>query len=165
MTNDPNDHLLEVLAATWQRRPLHPLTAYWLQRGVVHTFRTGDSLDSALGLSAVGRRSAQRQLAMTVRDMHLKAALAAVVVNQDVSTWERCRRLAPLAAGFMVDWKRHRVLAHAPASWPAWKRHVFLAAQCDLALPTSPRGLRDVAQRTPLYSLNDGKENMLHLIS
>lgn len=161
VTDDPAENLAELFSAVWERRRPHMLAERWFIVGVLRAAREGEQLDIALGLNGPGIRTIQRRLIMGRRDAHLRAALRAVALAGDVSDWRRCLRLTPLLVGFMRTWDRTKRLTDPSPDWPEWKREVFRAAQCDVPLPRTAGGLRGVLLRTPPFSLNDGKENML----
>ena len=161
MTDDPVDNLSELFSAVFEKRRPHMLAERWFIVGVLRASREGEQLDFALGLNSPGIRTLRRRLMMARRDAHLRAALRATALAEGVSDWCCCRRLAPLLVGFMRTWDRTKRLTDPAPDWPEWKREVFRAAQCDVPLPRTAGGLRGVLLRTPPFSLNDGKENML----
>lgn len=117
--------------------------------------RRGDSLDETLGLAAAGKRSLQRRLLTLQRDQYLCAALAAVCIDENLSGWQRCKRLAPLIMKFdALDWKRARRALHPPSDWPSWKQALFRAAQTDIPLPTTPERLYQIMKSAPQDSFS-----------
>jgi len=161
VADDPADNLAELFSAVCEGRLPHLLAKRWFIMGVLRVAREGEQLDRALGLKGDGIRTLQRRLMMVRRDRHLRAALQAVALTDGLSDWARCQRLAPLVVGFMRTWRSTRRLTDPAPDWPAWKREVFRAAQCDIPLPRTAGGLRDVLVRTSPCSLNDGKDNLL----
>ena len=144
----PADHMAEVLDAAASGRAIRLDAARWLVGGIGAAVRRGDTLDAALGLSSPGRRSLQRQLLTLTRNAHLVRALRLVSVDEDLGTWPRCERLAPLVAAFMATaWPRVRRLDHVPGDWPAWRVALFHAARTDLDLPRTAGGLFALAQQ------------------
>ncbi|AFU44985.1 hypothetical protein C380_06375 [Acidovorax sp. KKS102] len=141
----------------------------WAIRGIESAVRTGASLDEALGLKAVGRRSVAQQLDTVNRDMHLLAALASMSVDVRVSEWELCQRLAARIRSFaLLKWARHCREASPPEGWPEWERHVFMAAKLapgstatDAKLPTSPSRLFEIARSNPHYSPSHASVKLL----
>lgn len=141
----------------------------WAIRGIESAVRTGASLDEALGLKAVGRRSMAQQLDTVNRDMHLLAALASMSVDVRVSEWELCQRLAARIRSFaLLKWARHCHEASPPEGWPEWECHLFMAAKLapgstatDAKLPTSPSRLFEIARSNPHYSPSHASVKLL----
>lgn len=160
--NGPVDFLGEVFAAASAGRPIAPDAATWLVGGISAAVRRGDSLDASLGIAASGRHSMQRQLLMLLRDRHLMLALEAVCVSARETDWGRCTRLAPLLRSFLADsWPAVKRLADPPAHWPEWRVQLFRAAATDIDLPTTPRGLYNVAVKRGGACLGHGRRAML----
>lgn len=134
-----------------------------LAHAIRHAASTGERLDTALGLSAAGRRSMQRRVATWQRNRFLAAAVAATAVTETASTWQRCERLAPLATAFAAS-REYRATRYAPGpreDWPAWQRFVWLALSTDVPLPSSPRQLYDIVQRAGPYSSHSDPVSLL----
>lgn len=161
MTDDPADNLAELFSAVQQGRRPHMLAARWFTMGVLRAIREGDSLDGALGLKAAGVPSLKRRFLTMRRDGHLCAALRAVALEDGLSDWARCQRLAGLLPGFARAWVHAQRMPEPPADWPTWKCEVFRAAQCGIGWPQSAGGLHALLQRTPPYSLKTDPGNML----
>ena len=143
-----------------EHRQPHTTARLWFLNGTLRALRRDESLDTALGLRGPGRRTLQGRLRLQVRNGHLRAAVQAVAVDPELSDWQRACRLAPLVRRFMADvWPRSRTLDAPLADWPDWKAHVWHAARCDIALPTSARALYEAVTKAPAYSQhsNDGK--------
>lgn len=129
---------------------------------ILRAIRKGESIDTAIGLSAAGVRTLRTRMLMLQRDKALQAALAAVAIDEDVSDWERCRRLAPLLRRFIAVARPMAGRVSTPlVDWPEWKKAAFVAMATGLNLPTSPRGLLDVAQRRGEYSSREFGVNLL----
>jgi hypothetical protein len=138
----------------------------WLADGIARAVRRGDRLDASLGLAAPGQDSMQRKLLAILRNGFLVDAISSVAIDARISEWSRCKRLAPLLRHFVADvWPRVRMLSGPPCDWPTWKRSTFYAAQTDLDLPTSVRGLHDIVKSTRLYSSHRRAATLLtHLL-
>lgn len=127
-----------ILSAVALGTSLGPFELDWLMQGLLASLREGRPLDDCLGLCGRGRGRLRERTLLRQRDELLCLALEAVASSDDVTDWERCTRLAPLAKRFMDrEWRRVRVLPEPAADWPAWKRFVFLAAQIDPDLACS----------------------------
>lgn len=119
-----------------------------LATAILSAVRGGQTLDESLGLAGIGTRSVRRQLLMVRRDLFLADALEAVALDDRVSDWSRCQRLAPLVRDFMAyDWPTARFAAPC-ADWPGWRIDLYKAAQTGLDLPLSPQGLLAALHRT-----------------
>lgn len=129
---------------------------------ILRAIREGESIDAAIGLSAAGVRTLRTQLLMLKRDRALLTALGAVALDQEVSNWERCRRLAPLLRRFVaVARPMAGRMSAPPVDWPEWKKAAFAAMTTGLDLPTSARGLDNVVKRMRGYSLRETGANLL----
>jgi hypothetical protein len=129
---------------------------------ILRAIRKGESIDTAIGLSGAGVRKLRTQLLMLQRDRALVAALAAVALDQDVSDWDRCCRLALELRRFVAVARPMSGRLSAPlADWPEWKKASFVAMKTGLDLPTSARGLSDVAKRMGEYSSRESGANLL----
>lgn len=139
---DPDDLLAEVLVAVYEGRPVAGVAREWLIMGVLDAVDRGDRLDVCLGLTRTGARPLQTRLLKIERDRQLLAAVRGVAIGPELSDWQRCGRLAPLALRFMADvWPKCRRLSAPPATWPAWKTALFWAAGTGLEVPTSRSAL------------------------
>nr|WP_297357120.1 hypothetical protein [uncultured Caldimonas sp.] len=144
-------------------KPLPVPTADALIVAILECARHGTSLDSSLGLSGPGIRSLQSRVRRLQRNHHLHQAARAVAVDDALSDWQRCERLAQCIKRFeAAEWMRVRGLQITPSDWPAWKPHVLRAMQTQLAVPKTAKGLHKVLTETPLYS---GSEEGLRLLS
>jgi hypothetical protein len=134
-----------------------------LALAIRRTAATGDTLDSCLGISAAGRRSLQRRIARCRRDEAIVLAVGVVAIDEGLSDWQRCQRLAPLLAAFTNgrDWKETRYQPGPPDSWPAWKRLAWIAAATDEPIPTSARQLFEIVKRARGYSPHDAGVRLL----
>jgi hypothetical protein len=159
---DAVELLTDLFASAWDREPLDPVVAAWLQRGILEAVRRNETLDQALGLSGRGMESLQARLLRMQRNRHLARARDVVALEDSVKAWARCCRLAPLVKAFMCDtWPSARRLLDPPADWPAWKRSVFRAAQTGLELPRTARGLYGALNEIPPFSLHCEHEIVL----
>jgi len=142
----------------------------WLVDGAAAFVRKGGSLNGHLGLSPRGVSALPARIDKRVRDAALLRALDAVALDgADVSTWERCKRLAPLIVSFAaVDWPRVARANRPPVDWPAWKAALFDAAQAspgstprDPKLPRTPTRLNQLAKSNTPFSFHSASATVL----
>ena len=144
-------------------QPMPPEARQHLAGAIRHCAVTGDRLDRALGLADAGMRSLQTRLALHRRNQHLLDAVRSVALDEGVSDWQRCKRLAPLVTAFAAG-REYRATRYAPAppdGWAAWKRHTWRALATDAGLPSSARQLYEIVRRADAYSLHDRGVNLL----
>lgn len=159
---DPDDLLGELFATIFYRRPMSVFQRGWLEKGILRAIRSGDSLDACLGLSAVGQDSLQRRLLMRQRNQHLADALDAVALDDRVSRWQRCLRLAPEVQRFMgLTWRQTKSLSAPLDEWPTFKKCLWHAACTDCALPETAHGLRRAVEKISDYSRNASGAKLL----
>lgn len=144
---DGADVIGNLLAHLVESHPIDPLTSEAIVIAILRAVRRGESLYEAFGLSAAGRRSLQRRLLTLQRDRHLIEAVSACALDESLSTWMRCKRLAPLIRQFVrAEWPRVRRLAQPLSDWPEWKHALFLAARSDIPLPQTPERLYQITK-------------------
>jgi len=152
-SSNPDDLLGTLLYELMHDMSLSTLVRHWLLKGILRAIRRGESLDVALGLAGAGKFTLQNRLLMIRRNEHLAAAVAAVSLDADVSTWERCCRLAPEVERFVSHtWPTAKKRATAPDDWPTFKKRLWDAACTDLPLPETPGGLYYAQKQTPVFS-------------
>lgn len=160
--DDVLDLLAEVLEASVEGRPLGHQAGQWLAFGIRAAVRRAEPLEVSLGLAGPGKRSLQRQLLTLRRDMHLLRAIKVVAIEEGITDWQRCKRLAPLISQFMhCTWPKAKRYAIAPSDWPTWKVEVFGAACTDIELPRSSRGLYNLVQADARCSIHSRKATLL----
>ena len=136
--------------------PLDVETREWLGRGIL-TYIRGEksSLDAALGLSTAGQRGIRTILLLSVRNAHLCESLNSIALDESVSTWGRCQRLANQVGRLIPVWDARRGSLHNPLDgWPTWQRSLFLAWQAGLDIPGTAEGLLSITKSTSRYSFN-----------
>ncbi|HQC94578.1 MAG TPA: hypothetical protein PK306_02580 [Aquabacterium sp.] len=161
--SDPVERLAELfLAVAWGKAvpPTDP-TRFWFAKGVMKAVRTGGSLDEALGLTGAGRRELRTRLQQVRRDELIAEAVAAVALDDALSEWARCLRLAEEVARLQRAWPRVQALADPPSDWPACRRLLFAAAKVGKDLPQTAHGLRRALARNRAYSRNAAATKML----
>lgn len=152
---DPDDLLGAMMHDLWNGRPVNPLSRWWFERGVLRSIRRGEPLDAALSLSGVGRLSLQARLLLIRRNEYLAAAAEAVALDDTVTQWQRCIRLADEAKRFMeATWPTTKRLAGPPEDWPTFKKWLWFAACSDLGLPNSAGGMRGALLQNTPFSQN-----------
>lgn len=152
-SSDADDLLGSLLDDLMHGRPLNPLTRHWLLKGILRAIRRGESLDTALMLNGAGKSTLQNRLLMIRRNEHLAAAVAAVSLDANVSTWERCCRLAPEVVRFVRQvWPTAKKRPTPPDDWPTFKKCLWDAACTDLPLPATPGGLFYAQKQTTPFS-------------
>ena len=159
---NPDDLLGELFAAIFYKRPLGPLTRWWLQKGILRAIRRNESLDEALSLKGSGRDTLQRRLLMMRRNQHLAEAIGATAFDEQVSDWQRCLRLAPEVQQFMsTTWPKTMRLSAPLDDWPSFKKCLWHAACSDLSLPESAHGLKRVLEQSRGYSCKNTGATLL----
>lgn len=151
-------------ALVFEGRTLPPYAADWLLQGLLRALRQGIPVDQALGLSGPGLEPLALRIRRMQRDLHLADAALAVTLDDGLSLWARCKRLAPLVKQFETRlWSRAAVQhLQAPLSdWPIWQCHVFLAFRTGLSVPSSASGLNERLAKTPHFSPNTSTATVL----
>lgn len=157
-TKQPVDNLFFLLDLLFSDEDLKPSsTSYqWLRSGILKCITQGDggSLDRALGLAVCGSRHISYQLKLRVRNAYLVESVKLIALNERVSDWERCKRLALKLNQLAAFWDAHpRVLSFD--NWEGWKVNLYNAWAIGCGLPTTARGLYAVIENNPcsLHSL------------
>ena len=148
--------LANMFQSAMAHEPLDVVTREWFVRGVL-TYIRGEksSLDAALGLSTAGQRSIRTIILLDIRNGHLCASLSSIALDESVSTWERCQRLAHQAGRLIPVWDARRGSLHDPLDdWPTWQRSLFLAWKTGLEIPGTPEGLMSITKSTTRYSFS-----------
>lgn len=159
---NPDDLLAELLDDLLHKRPINRLSAWWLERGILSAIRRDQSLDESLALAGRGRDSLHRRLMMLRRNHYLNLAAQATAIDEDVTSWERCKRLADQIKRFKLQaWPKTRYLAGPPDEWPTFKKCLWAAAACDIALPESPYSIRKIVEQKGTFSCNNRGAKLL----
>lgn len=149
----PDDCLGNLLAHLALDQPLSASTREWATRGILQTIRRREPMEAALRLAGPGLEDLGARLARIQRDQYITQALAAVALDDGITDWQRCTRLAPLVARFTADiWPKTKRLHAPPDTWPEYKKALWHAAATDCTLPESPRALLDVLKRNGGFS-------------
>ncbi len=163
MIVDPTAHLARLLACAIDGSPLDDATCKWLQSGILGLIQSGGSLDRHLGLKApVGRMARfDDQLWAFKRAAHLAAAMDCMALHQNVGHWERAKRLAPEIERFNRTWSITRHASEPDPTWPAVRRHLWLAASTGRDLPTTAQGIYKAVNKMGLFSDGASGRKML----
>lgn len=133
----------------------------WFLNGVRRAMSERCGLDRALGLSGAGLRRLQARAWQVRRDALVAQAAEAVALDQDLTEWARCQRLAEEVAHLHRAGGRVRGLADPPAEWPACRQYLFRASKLCGSLPQTAEGLRLALKRNRAYSLRTASMMML----
>lgn len=159
---DADSKLGELLACCLEGGPLPAIVRGWLINGILDCARRDQPLDESLGLSGPGRPTLQKRLQMVKRDAHLVQAFEAVAVDDRVTDWTRCTRLASEAQRFSeVAWPKTRRLSAPDPDWPAFKKSLWLACATDLPLPKSASRIRAIVLQNTGFSQNANGSKIL----
>lgn len=155
--------LADLLVSMIEGNAVSPVAREWLVKGALAYVRgEADSLDAALGLSSSGRRHLRTVALHSARDRLLLDALDCIALDEAVSTWERCQRLAAEVRKLIPLWDRHYAnQASAAADWPTWKKSLFMAWRTGIDVPRTANGLQAATKRTPHYSFCYSSMTML----
>jgi hypothetical protein len=150
---EPLEMLGDLLGSLIDGRTPYATTNQWFRTGVVRALRDDLPLEQALGLvSPDGGRGGTlaRQARMLQRDEHLRHALRLVAIDDEVSTWRRCVRLAEEIERFQrADWPAYRHRDCPPDHWTPLRWALWSALRVGLGVPISPEGLHRIAKQTP----------------
>jgi hypothetical protein len=156
------DRLGLLLGSLSRNEPIPVQAAEWLRQGVIKALRKGEAIDVSLGLSGVGCRSLQGKVWMHQRALQLIRAVQSVAVDEVLSDWQRCVRLAPLVCRFMRSTWPQVIRLDAPLhGWPDWKVHVFYAARTDMRLPTTAAGLHLIVKANAVFPVEKKPATLL----
>jgi hypothetical protein len=136
----------------------------WLKDGIFKYMRDDNqlSLDRSLGLAVCGSRHASTQLTNRVRNHYLILAINHISLDDELSDWARCMRLADQVKRLCPVWTAHEVKI-SDRNWPAWKIYLHQAWLTDVGIPGTPRGLYSVKENST-YSLHDDELIMYQTI-
>lgn len=155
----PVARLASLLDSLFHSQPITPDVKEWLVTSFLHYLHHGGEypLDRFLGLAPIeaGQSSLSTRLGLLKRDLHLIDALQQIGLNESVSRWGRCQRLALENSKFESrTWKLYRHLKDPPASWPEWQQSLFLAYKTGVTVPRTENGLYDILKRVGGVSFN-----------
>ena len=121
----------------------------WLKMSLIKYITQGGSLslDKSLGLAVCGSRHISTQLGLRVRNIYLAESVRLIAFNEDLSDWERCKRLAPKINQLSAFWHIHHV-REVDLAWDGWKIQLHHAWAVGCGLPTSIRGIYAVIENS-----------------
>ena len=155
----PVARLASLLDSLFRSQPITPDTKEWMVNALLHYLSHGGEypLDRFLGLAPIeaGRSSLSTRLGLLKRNLHLTDALQQIGLNESVSRWGRCQRLARENSKFEGrTWKLYRHLKDPPASWPDWQQSLFLAHKTGVPVPQTEHGLYGILKQVDGVSFN-----------
>jgi hypothetical protein len=136
----------------------------WLDNGILKYMVDGgeSTLDKSLGLAVCGSRHASTQLANRVRNHYLILAINHISLDDELSDWAKCGRLAEQVNKLCPFWQTHKVKV-TDINWPTWKVYLHQAWLTDIGIPGTARGLYSVKENST-YSLHDDELIMYQTI-
>jgi len=137
-------------------------SAEWLLRGLHKYIRTRGrlSLDQALGLAMSGSSHVSTQLALIFRDQYLAAAVELISLDLDVSTWQRCQRLAVGAGRIIPCWEAHPAMIDTN-TMQGWERSLYHAWAMGQGMPGTAHGILAAINRNAGSSIKTDHLKML----
>jgi len=155
----PVARLASLLDSIFYNQPITPDVREWLLKSFLHYLRHGGEypLDRFLGLAPIdaGTSSMSTRLGLFKRNHHLMGALRNIALDDSVTGWGRCKRLAGEITKFEGrTWKLYRHLPEPVASWPVWQQDLFRAYKTDLRIPLTAHGLYGILKQNEGVSFN-----------
>lgn len=155
----PVARLASLLDSIFHNQPITPDVREWLLKAFLHYLHHGGEypLDRFLGLAPVdaGTSSLSTRLGLLKRNLHLAAALRSVALDESVTNWGRCQRLAGEIRKFEGHvWALYRHLPEPPESWPEWQQDLFRAYQTGVRTPRTVHGLYAIVNQIDGVSFN-----------
>lgn len=155
----PVARLASLLDSLFHHQPITPDVREWLLKAFLHYLHHGGEypLDRFLGLAPIdaGTSSLSTRLGLLKRNLHLAAALRSIALDESVTGWGRCRRLAGEIAKFEGRvWKLYRRLPEPPDNWPEWQQDLFRAYQTGMRIPRTAHGLYAIVNQIDGVSFN-----------
>ena len=155
----PVARLASLLDSIFSNQPITPDVREWLLKAFFHYLRHGGEypLDRFLGLAPIdaGTSSLSTRLGLLKRNLHLEEALRKIALDDSVTGWGRCQRLAGEIAKFEGHtWKLYRHLPDPPESWPAWQQALFHAYKTCVRIPRSAHALYKILNQIEGVSFN-----------
>ena len=157
--------LASLLDSVFNNQPITPDVRSWLIKSLFHYLHHGGEypLDRFLGLAPIdaGTSSLSTQLRLFKRNLYLAEALREIALDESMTRWGRCQRLASEIKKFDGHiWKLYRHLPEPPESWPAWQKNLFLAYK-TCAVPQTANGLYKIVNRINGVSFNSPGEKLI----
>ena len=155
----PEARLASLLDSIFHNQPITPDVREWLIKAFLHYLHHGGEypLDRFLGLAPIdaGKSSLSTRLGLLKRNLHLVDSLHNIALDDSVSNWGRCQRLAGEISKFESrTWKLYKHLLDPPSDWPAWQQALFLAYKTGLRVPQTPHALHNIINQVDGVSFN-----------
>jgi hypothetical protein len=162
----PVARLASLLDSLFNNQPISPDTREWLLKAFLHYLHHGGEypLDRFLGLAPIdaGTSSLSTRLGLLKRNLHLVASLRNIALDDSVTGWGRCQRLAREITKFEGrTWKLYRQLPEPPESWPEWQQDLFRAYKTGLRVPRTAHALHGIVKQIEGVSFNSPGERLL----
>ena len=155
----PETRLASLLDSIFYNQAITPDVREWLLSAFLHYLRHGGEypLDRFLGLAPIdaGKSSLSTRLGLLKRNLFLVEALRKIALDDSVTGWGRCQRLAGEVSKFESrTWKLYRHLPEPLASWPEWQQELFHAYKTGLRVPQSAHALYGILNQVGEVSFN-----------
>lgn len=155
----PVARLASLLDSIFLNQPITPDVREWLLKAFLHYLRHGGEypLDRFLGLAPIdaGTSSLSTRLGLFKRNLHLMDALRKIALDDSVTGWGRCKRLAGEITKFEGrTWKLYRHLPEPTPSWPVWQQDLFRAYKTGVRIPRSAHALHKIINQNKGVSFN-----------
>ena len=155
----PVERLASLLDSIFNHQNITPDVREWLLKAFLHYLRHGGEypLDRFLGLAPIdaGTSSLSTRLGLFKRNRHLMDALHNIALDDSVTGWGRCKRLAGEITKFEGrTWKLYRHLPEPVASWPAWQQDLFRAYKTGVRIPLTAHALHGILKQNDGVSFN-----------
>ncbi|OGT17902.1 MAG: hypothetical protein A3J49_04380 [Gallionellales bacterium RIFCSPHIGHO2_02_FULL_57_16] len=155
----PVARLASLLDSLFHSQPITPDVREWLIKSFLHYLHHGGEypLDRFLCLAPIdaGTTSLSTRLGLLKRNLHLAAALRSIALDESVTGWGRCQRLAGEIKKFEGRlWKLYRQLPEPPNNWPEWQQDLFRAYQTGVRIPRTAHGLYAIVNQIDGVSFN-----------
>lgn len=155
----PVARLASLLDSVFHNQPISPDVREWLLKALLHYLHHGGEypLDRFLGFAPIdaGTSSLSTRLGLFKRNLHLVEALRKIALDDSVTGWGRCQRLAGEITKFDGHtWKLYRQLPEPPESWPVWQQDLFRAYQTGVRMPRTAHALYKILNQIEGVSFN-----------
>ena len=155
----PVMRLASFMDSIFYNQPISPSVREWLLKAFLHYLHHGGEypLDRFLCLAPIdaGTTSLSTRLGLLKRNLHLAAALRSIALDESVTGWGRCQRLAGEIKKFEGRlWKLYRQLPEPPNNWPEWQQDLFRAYQTGVRIPRTAHGLYAIVNQIDGVSFN-----------
>lgn len=162
----PVMRLTSLIDIVFYNQPITPDVREWLLKAIRHYLHHGGEypLDRFLGLAPIeaGTSSMSTLLGRFTRNHYLVKALHKISLDNSVTRWGRCQRLAGEVAKFEGrTWKLYRHLPEPPENWQAWQQDLFRAYKTGVRMPLTAHALHGILKQNDGVSFNSPGEKLL----